>query len=76
MLIKTFEDGWDCLPELKEVVKTINELDTYKYEINNCVRATELDYMVSDMKNLLKEALSQLEDINTNIEFETVIDED
>jgi|TARA_B110000977_G_scaffold183289_1_gene245800 hypothetical protein len=76
MLIKTFEDGWDCLPELKEVVKTINELDTYKYEINNCVRDTQLDYMVSDMKNLLKEALSQLEDINTNIEFETVIDED
>lgn len=76
MLIKTFEDGWDCLPELKEVVKTINELDTYKYEINNCVRDTQLNYMVSDMKNLLKEALSQLEDINTNIEFETVIDED
>ena len=76
MLIKTFEDGWDCLPELKEVVKTINELDTYKYEINTCVRDTQLDYMVSDMKNLLKEALSQLEDINTNIEFETVIDED
>ena len=76
MLIKTFEDGWDCLPELKEVVETINELDTYKYEINNCVRDTQLDYMVSDMKNLLKEALSQLEDINTNIEFETVIDED
>ena len=40
------------------------------------VRDTQLDYMVSDMKNLLKEALSQLEDINTNIEFETVIDED
>jgi len=57
MLIKTFEDGWDCLPELKEVVKTINELDTYKYEINNCVRDTQLDYMVSDMKNLLKEAI-------------------
>lgn len=76
MLIKTFEDGWDCLPELKEVVKTINELDTYKYEINNCVRDTQLDYMVSEMKNLLEEALSQLEDINTNIEFETVIDED
>ena len=41
MLIKTFEDGWDCLPELKEVVKTIEELDHYMYEINNCVRVTE-----------------------------------
>ena len=41
MIIETFEDGWDCLPELKEVVETIEELDTYKYEINNCVRVTD-----------------------------------
>ena len=76
MLIKTFEDGWDCLPELKEVVKTIEELDSYKYEINNCVRVTELAEMVSEMKNILEEALSQLDDINTDREFETVLDED
>ena len=76
MLIKTFEDGWDCLPELKEVVKTIEELDNYKYEINNCVRVTELAEMVSEMKNILEEALSQLDDINTDREFETVFDED
>tara|TARA_R110000803_G_scaffold113561_1_gene181926 strand:- start:143 stop:397 length:255 start_codon:yes stop_codon:yes gene_type:complete len=76
MRIETFEDGWDCLPELKEVVETIEELDTYKYEINNCVRVTELDYMVTQMKDLLEEALSKLEDINTNKEFVTVIDND
>jgi len=76
MIIETFEDGWDCLPELKEVVETIEELDTYKYEINNCVRVTELDYMVTQMKDLLEEALSKLEDINTNKEFVTVIDND
>ena len=76
MLIKTFEDGWDCLPELKEVVKTIEELDHYNYEINNCVRVTELAEMVSEMKNILEEALSQLDDINTDREFETVLDED
>tara|TARA_R110000787_G_scaffold61326_3_gene139011 strand:+ start:149 stop:379 length:231 start_codon:yes stop_codon:yes gene_type:complete len=76
MTIETFEDGWDCLPELKEVVETIEELDTYKYEINNCVRVTELDYMVTQMKDLLEEALSKLEDINTNKEFVTVIDND
>ena len=76
MLIKTFEDGWDCLPELKEVVKTIEELDHYMYEINNCVRVTELAEMVSEMKNILEEALSQLDDINTDREFETVLDED
>ena len=76
MTIETFEDGWDCLPELKEVVETIEELDTYKYEINNCVRVTELDYMVTQMKDLLEETLSKLEDINTNKEFVTVIDND
>ena len=76
MLIKTFEDGWDCLPELKEVVKTIEELDHYNYEINNCDRVTELAEMVSEMKNILEEALRQLDDINTDREFETVFDED
>ena len=76
MLIKTFEDGWDCLPELKEVVKTIEELDNYKYEINNCVRVTELAEMVSEMKNILEEALSKLENIDTDREFETVFAED
>tara|TARA_R110002126_G_scaffold282736_1_gene431524 strand:- start:20 stop:250 length:231 start_codon:yes stop_codon:yes gene_type:complete len=76
MLIKTFEDGWDCLPELKEVVETIEELDNYKYEINNCVRVTELAEMVSEMKNILEEALRQLDDINTDREFETVFAED
>ena len=75
-LIKTFEDGWDCLPELKEVVETIEELDSYKYEINNCVRESKLDQLVSEMKDILEEALSQLEDINTDREFETVLDED
>ena len=76
MVIKTIEDGWDCVPELKEAVETIEELDTYKYEINNCVRVTELDHIVSEMKDLLEEALSKLEDINTNKEFVTVIDND
>lgn len=75
-MIKTFEDGWDCLPELKEVVKTIEELDHYMYEINNCVRVTELAEMVSEMKNILEEALSKLENIDTDREFETVFAED
>ncbi len=76
MVIKTIEDGWDCVPELKEAVETIEELDTYKYEINNCVRVTELDHIVSEMKDLLEEALSKLENIDTDREFETVEDAD
>tara|TARA_R110000803_G_scaffold118935_1_gene187255 strand:+ start:349 stop:579 length:231 start_codon:yes stop_codon:yes gene_type:complete len=76
MMVKTIEDGWDCVPELMEVVEVLNELDTYKYEINNCVRVTELDHIVSEMKDLLEEALSKLENIDTDREFETVLDED
>ena len=76
MVIKTIEDGWDCVPELKEAVETIEELDTYKYEISNCVRVTELDHIVSEMKDLLEEALSKLENIDTDREFETVADAD
>ncbi len=76
MVIKTIEDGWDCVPELKEAVETIEELDTYKYEINNCVRVTELDHIVSEMKDILEEALSKLENIDTDREFETVEDAD
>tara|TARA_B110000285_G_scaffold156099_1_gene174202 strand:+ start:1064 stop:1288 length:225 start_codon:yes stop_codon:yes gene_type:complete len=72
---KTYEDGWDCIPELRDVADKIDELDTYKYEINSCVRATELDHMVTEMKYLLEEALHQLENIDTSREFETVVED-
>lgn len=74
--IKTIEDGWDCVPELKKVVKKIEELDHYKYEINNCVRSSELDYMVVEMKEMMGEAIEMLGDINIDREFITVDEED
>ena len=41
-IIKTIEDGWDCVPELKEVVDTYENAADIIYEINNCVRVTDL----------------------------------
>ena len=74
--IKTIEDGWDCVPELKEVVEKIEELDHYKYEINNCVREAELENMVVEMKEMMEEAIEMLDKIDTDREFITVDDEE
>ena len=70
----TTEDGWDCEPKLKEAVEKIEELDHYKYEINNCVRSSELDEMVIDMIEMLEDAIRILHSIDTNAEYETVED--
>tara|TARA_R110002060_G_scaffold73113_1_gene81888 strand:- start:13 stop:246 length:234 start_codon:yes stop_codon:yes gene_type:complete len=74
--IKTTEDGWDCVPELQEVVSKIEELDHYKYEIKNCVREAELDHMVVEMKEIMEEAIEMLNDIDINREFITVDDDE
>tara|TARA_R110000744_G_scaffold145976_1_gene258765 strand:+ start:323 stop:556 length:234 start_codon:yes stop_codon:yes gene_type:complete len=69
---ETYEDGWDCAPELKEVVSKIESLDSYKYEINNCVRSSGLNNMVIEMKELLEEAIEELNNIDTSVEYVTV----
>ena len=74
-VIKTIEDGWDCEPLLKEAVEKIEELDHHKYEINNCVRDTDLDYMLVEMIEMMEDAIMILKQIDTDIEYETVDDE-
>ena len=74
--IKTIEDGWDCVPELTEVVGKIEELDHYKYEIKNCVRQAELNHMVVEMKEMMEEAIEMLDNIDIDREFITVEDEE
>ena len=37
-VIKTTEDGWDCVPELAEAVSIYEEAGHHIYEIKNCVR--------------------------------------
>ena len=46
MEIKTHEDGWGCVPELQQAVKELETIDTFKYEIKNCVRVSSLNDMV------------------------------
>ena len=72
---ETYEDGWDCEPRLQEAVKKIEELNSFNYEINNCVRATALDSMVIEITEMLEDAISILNEIDTDVEFKTVDDE-
>ena len=71
---KTRHDGWECVPELKRVVRALDDMDHDLYEIKHCQRASKLEYLVDNMKDCLKSALENLEDINVDIEYETVDD--
>ena len=72
MEIETYEDGWDCEPKLKSAMESIEKGDHDKYEIDNCVRSSELDYMVYEMIDFLQEAIDTLKEIDTNKEYKTV----
>ena len=70
-IIYTHEDGWACVPELREVTSILKSLNFYSYEIDNCVRESDLDSLVFEMKELLEEAIDQLNDIDVDIEYIT-----
>ena len=67
----TDEDGWDCVPELNEAVKIMEEMDDIIYEIKHCVRGHSLDNMVVSMIETMREAIEELETIDTDIEWIT-----
>ena len=69
--IRTTEDGWGCVPELLDVVRCIDELGHDIYEIKNCVRMSDLESMVNNMRDRLQEALNALDDIDTDREYVT-----
>ena len=70
--IETTTDGWDCVPELMDVVSCIEELGADVYKIRNCVRASDLDDLVLNMRERLQEAIEWLDGIDTDREFVTV----
>ena len=41
-IVKTIEDGWDCVPELTEAVEIYENVGHTIYEINKCKREQEL----------------------------------
>ena len=73
---ETTEDGWSCVPELGNAVTEIEELRQFTYEIKNCVRVSDLGSMVDDMTYLLERALDELNDIDTDVDYITVEDDE
>ena len=76
MAIKKTTDGWDCVPELKECVAEIDNVNSIIYEINNCVRQTDLYTIVEELKNMAYNLTEKLEAIDEDQEFETVDEEE
>lgn len=72
----TDEDGWDCVPELEEVVEIIEEMDDFVYEIKHCVRNHTLDDMVTRMIDTMREAIEELETIDLDVEWVTKEDDE
>tara|TARA_Y100001949_G_C15696019_1_gene204567 strand:- start:110 stop:400 length:291 start_codon:yes stop_codon:yes gene_type:complete len=75
-IIKTDEDGWGCVPELKEVVRNIEECSHHTYEINNCVRVSSLEDLVYELRTNLQYAIHALDAIDVDREFETIEEEE
>ena len=72
MAIKTIEDGSDCVPALKEVISEIENVDGIVYEINNCVRSTDLYTIVEELKTMAHNITEMLEEVDEDQEFVTV----
>lgn len=77
MKIKTTQDGWDCVPQLGEVAKLIENGTNYHiYEINHCVRKSDLRDMVSELREAYAEAIDCLDAIDVDAEYETIWEDD
>ena len=75
MTKETIEDGWDCVPELKEAVEIYENAGHIVYEINNCVRQMELCDMIEEFKNMCIDIEQKLDEIDDSLEFVTVDDD-
>ena len=52
MVKETYEDGWECVPQLSKASNCLEEARHEKYEIDNCVRETPLGELVVNLKEL------------------------
>ena len=75
MIKETIEDGWDCVPELKEAVEIYENAGHIVYEINNCVRDMELGDMIRELKDMCYDMERKLDEIDDSLEFITVDDD-
>jgi len=72
----TTEDGWGCVPQLKEVADLMNDNANIIYEINNCVRDSDLRGIVSELRIAYVSCIQLLDDIDVDVEYETEWEDD
>ena len=53
-IIETTEDGWGCVPQLKDAVSELKFISNYIYEIDNCIRTSDLASMVEDLNETME----------------------
>lgn len=73
---RTYEDGWECEPNFKKAVYTLDSIKDYVYEIKNCVRFSDISNVKSEMMHALKEAIMCLEDVDDTVYWETIYEDD
>ena len=71
-VVETELDNWDIVPELEEALQAVDMIDTLIYEIRNNRRETPLKELVESIKEELEDAISILEEIDTDVEYKTV----
>jgi hypothetical protein len=75
-IIETTEDGWGCVPQLKDVVDELEFINHYIYEIKNCVRTSDLASMVEDLNETMENVKYYLSKIKVTNEYKTVFEYD
>ena len=71
-IIETTEDGWGCVPQLKDAVSELKFISNYIYEIENCVRDSDLASMVEDLNETMENVKYHLSKIKVTNEYKTV----
>ena len=73
---KTHEDGWGCVPQLQQAVEELDAINNFNYEIKYGVRASTLNHIVYEMRYTLNFVLELLDEIDTEVEYKTMEDND
>jgi hypothetical protein len=71
---ETMHEGWECVPQLVEVADNIRDIGHHLYEIRDCCRQQSTEDIVLELRNTFKSAIALLDEIDTDIDYETIYD--
>ena len=74
--LKTDTDDWSCVPELVEAVEKLDGIRNALYEVRTCQRSSKLDNLVNEIMFACQDVVSELENVDTSVEYITVYDEE